>query len=107
LADGDTHHRQQLARSLRWLADQLESGDAPQELAAVLARVLAPPALAAGPPEAWSAPMTKARMMTKLGLGHSALRTFAARQGIRPITRQLFQIRLDGLDPGTRRKLEK
>jgi hypothetical protein len=51
--------------------------------------------------------MPKSSMMSRLGLGHSAFETFARRHGLHRIGRQLFQIRLDQMDAGTRRKFDR
>jgi phage-related protein len=57
----------------------------------------------------WLKPMTKSRMRKTLRMdGDKAFNTFAEHCGIRPAgNRQLWQIRLDTMDPTTRKKLEK
>ena len=63
-----------------------------------------PPQPMAG--EEWSLPMPKAEMMTRLKLGWRSFETFARAYGIKPLGRQLFQIRLDQMDSATRRRIE-
>lgn len=57
----------------------------------------------------WSTPMTKSDMMTRLHInGYKKFNTFAKKYGIEQSgNRQLWTIRLDGMDKSTRQKLEK
>jgi len=60
------------------------------------------------PPEGeWSSPMALKQMAGRLNLRPDAFKTFAGRHGLRKINRQLWQVRLDGMDGATRQKLEK
>ncbi len=55
----------------------------------------------------WSTPMSKAEMARRLGMSTRVLNTFAQRHAIRTVgSRQLWQIRLDGIDAASRRRLE-
>jgi hypothetical protein len=54
----------------------------------------------------WSAPMTKKEMWTILNLRPRAFNTFARSHALRKHSRQLFQIRIDGMDSRTRKKFE-
>jgi hypothetical protein len=54
----------------------------------------------------WSRPMTKGQMGKILGLRPRAFNTFAKIYPLRKISRQMFQIRIDGMDSKTRRRLE-
>jgi len=54
----------------------------------------------------WSLPMTKTEMMVRLKLNPKTFNTFAARHGLKKIGRQQWQIRLDGMDAATRRRIE-
>jgi len=57
----------------------------------------------------WSNPMTKSTMMSKVNTyGYKKFNTFAKQYGLRQAgNRQLWQIRLDGMDRNTRQKFEK
>ena len=57
----------------------------------------------------WSDPMTKSAMMSRVGIdGYKKFNTFAKQHGLHKAgNRQLWQIRLDGMDKTTRQKLEK
>lgn len=57
----------------------------------------------------WSNPMTKSAMMSKVKIyGYKKFNTFAKQYGLRQAgNRQLWQIRLDGMDRNTRQKFEK
>ena len=57
----------------------------------------------------WSNPMTKSDMMIRLHInGYKKFNTFAKVYGLYKVgNRQLWQIRLDGMDKNTRQKLEK
>lgn len=54
----------------------------------------------------WSKPMSKKVLMKRLGLGPRAFETFAKPHGLREISRQQWQIRLDKMDAQTRRHIE-
>jgi len=57
----------------------------------------------------WSNPMTKLAMMSRVGIyGYKKFNTFIKQYKLRQAgNRQLWQIRLDGMDINTRRKFEK
>lgn len=55
----------------------------------------------------WSPPMTKKEMGAILGLKPRAFNAFAKSHPLRRHSRQLFQIRIDGMDSRTRKKFEK
>ena len=57
----------------------------------------------------WSKPMSKIQMMKALGLdGRRTFNKFAEQVGIRRVgSRQLWQMRLDTMDPRNRAKIEK
>lgn len=54
----------------------------------------------------WSQPMSKKVLMARLGLKPSAFETFAKQHGLKQISRQQYQFRLDKLDSRTRERIE-
>jgi hypothetical protein len=60
------------------------------------------------PPDGqWSAPMSKAEISTRLKLSRRSFNTFTKNHALRSAgNRQLWQIRLDGMDAATRKKVE-
>jgi hypothetical protein len=78
----------------------------------VVERCSAPSLLAAqassssAPEGEWSIPMSKAEMASRLELKPRAFETFAKQHGLKPLSRQLFQIRVDTMDIKTRRRIE-
>ncbi len=52
----------------------------------------------------WSLPMTKKELAACVDLNRYAFEGFGKRHGLRKISRQLFQLRLDGMDPATKRR---
>jgi hypothetical protein len=59
------------------------------------------------PPQGeWSKPMSKAEIMTRLGLKPRAFGTFCKSHELKMISRQQWQIRLDSMDASTRRRIE-
>lgn len=61
---------------------------------------------AQAPEGEWSEPMPKKVLMSRLGLKPRAFETFAKRHGLKPISRQQWQIRLDTMDSRTRGRIE-
>jgi hypothetical protein len=55
----------------------------------------------------WSSAMSKTEMILKLGMKRTAFETFAKHHGLKRISRQLWQIRIDKMDTNTRKKLER
>lgn len=54
----------------------------------------------------WSLPMPKAEIMTRIHLKPHTFKTFTKQHPLRQINRQLWQIRLDGMDKRTRGRIE-
>jgi len=54
----------------------------------------------------WSNSMTKKEMQGRLGLTPKTFASFIKLHPVKPINRQLFQMRLDGMDARTRRQME-
>ncbi len=55
----------------------------------------------------WSLPMSKKEMAALLGLRIRAFNTFAKSHRLRKVSRQQFQMLLDGMDSRTRRLIER
>ncbi len=86
-------------RKLRLLSD---ASAAACRFLLLVADTKAPPITVTELKGTWSRPMTKKERAACLGIGRHALNTLMRQHEIRRISRQQYQIRLDGMDSKTR-----